>query len=186
MRRGYLDWVRGIAVVIMIQAHLVDSWTAAPWRETRTFSWAILTGGYGAPLFLFLAGLSVVLSASSKARKTGDPAAATRAVAQRGLQIWLLAFLFRLQAVILSWGSWRSLLKIDILNIMGPSIAAAAALWGAVKTTRARYVLFAGAAIAVALLTPPVRGFTPLAALPDPVEGYLRPIPGLTNFEVGS
>jgi uncharacterized membrane protein len=26
-RRGYLDWVRGLAVLIMIQAHVLDSWT---------------------------------------------------------------------------------------------------------------------------------------------------------------
>ena len=184
MRRGYLDWVRGIAVVIMIEAHLIDSWTAATWRDTQAFGWSILIGGYGAPLFLFLAGLSVVLSAESKARKSGDPADASRIVARRGLQLWLLAFLFRLQAVILSWGSWRTMLKVDILNIMGPSIAAAAALWGAVRSTRARYVLFASAAIATAVVTPPVRGFAPLAALPDPVEGYFRPIPGLTNFVI--
>ena len=182
VRRRYLDWVRGIAVLIMIEAHVVDSWTAAPWRETQPFGWAILLGGYGAPLFLFLAGVSVALSASAKARKTGDIAGASRAVARRGIQIFFLAFLFRIQAWVLSWGPVRSLLKVDILNIMGPSITAAAGLWGAARTTRGRYVLFTLATLAVALLTPPVRGFAPLAALPDPIEAYIRPIRGLTNF----
>ena len=182
MRRAYLDWIRGIAVLIMIEAHVIDSWTAAPWRETRPFAWAILIGGYGAPLFLFLAGVSVALSASAKSRKTGDTAAASRAVARRGIQIFFLAFLFRIQAWALSWGPVRSLLKVDILNIMGPSIAAAAGLWGAARTTRGRYILLTTATLVVVLLTPPVRGFAPLAALPDPLEAYIRPIPGLTNF----
>lgn len=181
-RRGYLDWIRGLAVLVMIEAHIVDSWTAAPYRETQEFGWALIVGGFGAPLFLLLAGVSVVLSADAKARRTGDASGARRAVARRGFQIFLLAFLFRLQAVMLSWDAWRSLLKVDILNIMGPSIAAAAALWGRARSTSARCLAFAVAAIAIALLTPPVRAFAPLASLPDPIEGYVRPIPGLTNF----
>lgn len=36
-RRGYLDWLRGIAVLIMIQAHVIDSWTAEPYRHAREF-----------------------------------------------------------------------------------------------------------------------------------------------------
>jgi uncharacterized membrane protein len=181
-RRGYIDWMRGLAVLIMIEAHVVDSWTAAPYRESTAFGWSIILGGFGAPLFLFLAGVAVALSASAKARRAGNDREASRSVMRRGLEIFLLAFLFRLQAVIVSWGSFRSMLKVDILNIMGPSIVAAAALWGALRTTRARYVGLATAAIATALLTPIVR-ITPIfAALPDPIEGYLRPIPGLTNF----
>jgi hypothetical protein len=34
--------MRGLAVLIMIEAHLLDSWTAAPYRESREFMWAIL------------------------------------------------------------------------------------------------------------------------------------------------
>jgi uncharacterized membrane protein len=27
-RRAYLDWLRGVAVLIMVEAHTFDSWTA--------------------------------------------------------------------------------------------------------------------------------------------------------------
>ncbi len=80
--------------------------------------------GLGAPLFLFLAGLAAVLSAESKLRRTGDFAASWWAVQKRGWQVFGLAFLFRLQSYILSGGySLLSLLKVDILNVMGPAIA---------------------------------------------------------------
>jgi predicted acyltransferase len=46
------------------------------------------------PLFLFLAGVSVALSAASKIRKTSDRGAASRAVARRGIEVFVLAFLF--------------------------------------------------------------------------------------------
>src|SRR4051794_36006591 len=38
-RRGYLDWVRGLAVLIMIQAHVLDSWTRLDARGSWQFSW---------------------------------------------------------------------------------------------------------------------------------------------------
>src|SRR4051812_48945008 len=132
-RRGYLDWVRGLAVLVMIQAHVLDSWTRTDVRDTSGFAWAMIVAGFGAPLFLFLAGLSVALSAGSKVRRTGNAPAAAIAVVKRGAWIFLLAFLFRIQAWVLGWGSPRTLLKIDILNIMGPSIVAAGIAWGAFR-----------------------------------------------------
>lgn len=184
MRRGYLDWLRGLAVLIMFEAHILDSWTRVEDRGSSLYGWSMILGGFGAPLFLFLAGVSVALSAGSKLRRGLDRHAASSAVVKRGLQIFGLAFLFRVQAMVVSWGPWRSLLKVDILNIMGPAIMAAAALWGAMKTTRARLVAFALATLAFTFLTPPVRAAAFLAVLPDFLEGYLRPRPGFTNFAI--
>lgn len=184
MRRGYLDWLRGLAVLIMIEAHVIDSWTRLDDRGSLAYGWSMILGGFGAPLFLFLAGVSVALSAGSKLRRGMTRHDASGAVVKRGLQIFGLAFLFRLQAMIVSWGPWRSLLKVDILNIMGPAIMAAAALWGVMKTTRGRLMAFAVATLALTFLTPPVRGTSLLAVLPDPLEGYLRPRPGFTNFAI--
>ena len=181
-RRSYLDLLRGVAVLVMIEAHVIDSWTRAADRRSRAFGESLILGGFGAPLFLFLAGIAVAMSAGSKARRFGDEAAAARAVRKRGLQIFLLAFLFRLQAFVLSHGPAWSLLKVDILNIMGLAIVAAATLWGAVRGVRARMIVFTSATAAIVWAAPIVRAFTWLAPLPDAIEGYLRPIPALTNF----
>ena len=134
----YLDWLRGIAVLIMIEAHVIDSWTRVEDRHSRAFGEALILGGFGAPLFLFLAGVSVAMSAGSKARRTGDEHAAMRAVQKRGLQIFALAFVFRLQSLILSNAPAWTMLKVDILNIMGPAIVLAAAMWGLSRATRVR------------------------------------------------
>jgi uncharacterized membrane protein len=183
-RRGYLDWLRGLAVLIMIEAHALDSWTRLDERDVPVWGWSMILGGFGAPLFLFLAGVAVPLSAGSKTRRSGDAGAASAAVIRRGFQIFLLAVLFRVQAMVVSWGPWRSLLKVDILNIMGPAIMAAAWLWGLVRTGRGRLLLFSGATLALAFLTPAVRATPLLDPLPDPIEGYLRPRSGFTNFAV--
>jgi uncharacterized membrane protein len=174
--------MRGLAVLVMIEAHVLDSWTRVSDRQSWQFTWAVILGGLGAPLFLFLAGTSVALSAGSKVRRTGDAGAAARAVMQRGLWVYGLAFLFRVQSWILGWGPPRTLLRVDILNIMGPTIMAAAALWGGFRTPRARALAFGGATLAVALLTPMVRTTHILDALPDALEAYIRPTKGLSNF----
>ena len=182
-RHAYLDWVRGVAVLIMIEAHVLDAWTHAADRTRPLFGHAMILGGFGAPLFLFLAGVAVVLSAESKFRKTHDFAASWRAVQNRGWQVFGLAFLFRLQSYILSGGySALSLLKVDILNVMGPAIAAAALTGSAVSRKAARGVLFAAVAASICLITPAIRATPLLDWLPDPVEWYFRPSPGRTNF----
>ena len=183
-RRTYLDVLRGLAVLVMIEAHVIDSWTRAADRPTPGFGWSLILGGFGAPLFLFLAGIAVSLSAASKARKLGDDRAAALAVQKRGVEIFVLAFLFRLQACLLSGSPAYSMLKVDILNIMGPAIVATALLWGLASSTRARLVVFAVATAAIVFATPIVRGFGWLASLPDPIEGYIHPVPGLTNFSM--
>jgi uncharacterized membrane protein len=181
-RRTYLDVLRGVAVLVMIEAHVIDSWTHVADRLNPAFGKSLIVGGFGAPLFLLLAGVAVALSAGSKARRLGDAHAAVRAVEKRGLEIFALAFLFRLQAMLISMSPPWTLLKVDILNIMGPAIVLTAWLWGIAGTQRRRLVIFAAATAIIAFATPIVRGLPWLARLPDFLEGYLRPIPNLTNF----
>jgi uncharacterized membrane protein len=181
-RRSYLDVVRGIAVLMMIEAHLLDSWTRFPDRESPAFDWAMLLGGMGTTLFLTLAGVAVALSAGSKLRRTGSPGAASTAVARRGLEIFALAFVFRFQAWILGWShSPSDLLKVDILNIMGPSIVLAALLWKVGRSASQRAWIFAVATALVAFVTPIVRA-VPAGSLPDALQAYITPLAGLSNF----
>ena len=181
-RRSYLDVVRGIAVLLMIDAHLLDSWTRFPDRESTAFGRAMLLGGMGTTLFLTLAGVAVALSAGSKLRRTGSPGAASAAVARRGLEIFLLAFVFRFQAWMLGWShSPSDLLKVDILNIMGPSIVLTALLWRVGRSTAQRVWIFAIATALVAFVTPIARSL-PAGSLPDPLQAYITPLNGISNF----
>ena len=91
-RRVYIDWARGIAVLLMIEAHTLDAWTRASDRTSTAFAVARILGGFAAPLFLWLAGVAVVLSASRAAGREGGRAAAVEAICRRGLEIFVLAF----------------------------------------------------------------------------------------------
>ena len=182
-RHTYLDWLRGVAVLIMIGGHTFDSWTLPADRTQQVYRWAVLIFGIGGPLFLFLAGVSVSLAASGRAARLRSDAAAAATVRRRGWQIFLYAFLFRLQSFVLSPGSppW-TLLKVDILNVMGLSIVAAATLGGAARRTTGRVLALGGATVAVAMLTPLLREAPMVGILPDPLEWYVRPVQGRTNF----
>src|SRR5689334_16572675 len=123
----------------MIEAHTVDAWTQNEDRHSLEYGRALIVGGMGAPLFLFLAGVAAALAAESRSRRSGDAAAAARSVRRRGWEIFGLAFLFRLQSYLLNPGATLDgLLKVDILNIMGPSIVVAASLWQLGRTPAAR------------------------------------------------
>src|SRR3982075_2111636 len=98
-RLTYVDWARGIAVLLMIEAHTSDAWTrlSPAVRRTIAFRDATVLGGFAAPLFLWLAGLAAVLAATRAAERTGSRRAAVDMICRRGLEIFILGFLFRVQ-----------------------------------------------------------------------------------------
>ncbi len=182
-RRLYIDWARGVAVLLMVEAHTLDAWTRLAGRKTVAYRDATILGGFAAPLFLFLAGLAVVLSATRTAERTGSRASATEAIVRRGLEIFILAFLFRIQAFIVSPGNHPvALFRVDILNVMGPAIAVAGLVWAVSARPSRRVAVFALAAVAFAMLTPIVRTAAIVDRLPVWVQWNIRPAGELTVF----
>jgi uncharacterized membrane protein len=181
-RRLYLDWARGVAVLLMIEAHTFDAWTRPDVRATQFFRNLTVLGGLAAPLFLWLAGVGVAMSAAGEARRSGRAAGVDK-VCRRGLEIFILAFLFRLQAFIVSPGGHPvTLFRVDILNIMGPSMAVAAVMWGLISTPATLVSAYAALACVVAMLTPIVRVSVLVGRLPIWMQWYVRPFGDLTMF----
>ncbi len=182
-RLGYLDWLRGLTVLVMIEAHTFDAWTRPDARAREAYGLLMVLGGMAAPAFLFMAGVAVALAAAAHLRRGATPADAARRVEWRGWQIFLFAFLFRLQSYVLGGFSYAAgLLKVDILNIMGPAIVVTASVWRLGGGRWRRAVLLALGAAAITMATPAVRDAAILGALPDPVEWYFRPEHGKGTF----
>lgn len=165
----------------MVGAHINDAWTRAADRQGSLYMLTVFVAGLAAPLFLFLAGLSLSMSASMRVAQLGHAGAAQMAF-KRGAQVLALAFLFRLQSQLLGWGALSNFLKVDILNVMGLAMMVAALLWRCSESRAVRITLFAVAATLITMMTPLVREAGILASLPDPIEAYIRPLPGLTTF----
>jgi uncharacterized membrane protein len=170
-------------VLLMLGWHTVDAWTRPSARQSPVFDWVLLLGGFAAPLFLWLAGLSVALLAARTLTTGASRTDVAAMICRRGLEIFVLAFLFRLQAFIVSPGNHPILIfRVDILNVMGLSIVLAGLAWLAGETSRTRVVWYGGLAAGVAVLTPIVRTTPLVDALPQWLQWYLRPSGDLTTF----
>jgi uncharacterized membrane protein len=184
-RRAYIDWLRGLAVVIMIEAHTIDAWTVTDpaVRGLQQFKLLQFLAGWAAPLFLWLAGVSVALAAASHVRKGKTLAEASWLVQKRGWQVLGMAYLFRLQSFMLSpYSTWKGMLKVDILNIMGVAMVGAAWCYGRGRSERAKALwLLVPAALCVLL-----GQYSPGWSWPDLVgarlQGYVRTSPMGGNF----
>ena len=187
-RLAYIDWMRGLACLLMFQTHCYDSWLRPDLHSTTLYGLSQLGGTLPAPLFIFLAGVSFAL-VTEKLREKGiaAPAIAGQTIF-RGAEIFGLGILFRLQEYALGykWVPWTDLLRVDILNILGLSMMLMGVLcWLTaaidVDSARMRSIIAAlGTAVAVAMLTPPLWTSWRPKFLPWPLESYLN---GVHTFQ---
>ncbi len=123
-RLAYIDWMRGLACVLMFQTHCYDSWLSPQARQSRFFMYSQLGGTFPAPLFLFLAGISFALVTEKLWRKDVPPAEIARTTIFRGAEIFVYGLLFRVQEYVVAWG-WApksDLVRVDVLNTIGLSM----------------------------------------------------------------
>ena len=183
MRRlAYIDWMRGLACVVMFQTHCYNSWLNPEARQTPFFAWSRLGGTLPGPLFIFLAGFSVAL-VTEKLREKG---VARRAIAHqtilRGAEVFGLGVLFRVQEFTLGYplAPWTDLFRVDVLNILGISmILMGVVCWfagsGSADAARGRSLVGAVAAAAVvALAAPGLWTIWRPKFLPWPLESYIN------------
>jgi uncharacterized membrane protein len=162
-RKLWLDWQRGLAVLYMVQWHSWDSWRADAAAVGRVHDAMAVIGGFAAPSFLYMAGMSLLLGDAAQERK-GVPVGLRRTGAVRRA-LWLLgvAYLFRVFEYVAGGGfwvpdGWQSILKVDVLNVIAVSLLATAVLTIGVPP-RWQVSVAVAAAAAVALLSPVVAGW---------------------------
>lgn len=140
-RLGYIDWLRGLACVLMFQTHCYDAWLGGPARNSKFFMWSQLGGTFPAPLFLFLAGVSFAIVINKLLKKGLSAAEIAKTTILRGAGIFGLGLLFRVQefAISLGWAPWSDLFRVDILNTIGVSIMLMGVMcWVVLATINAR------------------------------------------------
>jgi uncharacterized membrane protein len=183
-RLAYIDWMRGLACVLMFQTHCYDSWMSPEAKKSSAslMGWSKLGGTLPAPLFIFLAGVSFALVTEKLREKGIERGAIAKQTILRGAEIFGMGLLFRVQEFALGfpWAPWTDLLRVDVLNILGFSMMLMGALcWvtgdGAVAAARIR-TLVTGifAAVIVAMATPPLWTTHRPSFLPWPLESYIN------------
>ena len=196
-RLAYIDWMRGLACVLMFQTHCYNSWLTPEARKSALYAWSQLGGTLPAPLFIFLSGISLALVTEKLREKGAARSVVAKKSILRGAEIYGLGILFRIQEYVLGYpiSPWTDLFRVDILNILGISMMLMGALcwltsFGArapgstsqaatgtqqLAEWRSRAVLGALAAAAfVVLVTPLLWTTNRLKWLPWPLESYLN------------
>src|SRR5580765_2434601 len=123
-RLAYIDWMRGLACILMFQTHCYDSWLSPEARKSPVLIWSQILGTFPAPLFIFLAGISFALVTERLREKGTARADIARQTMLRGAEIFGLGLLFRIQEYVLAGGHspWTDLFRVDVLNILGLSM----------------------------------------------------------------
>ncbi len=181
-RLSYIDWMRGLACLLMFQTHCYDSWLRPDQRDTALFRLSQLGGTLPAPLFVFLAGVSVALVTDKLREKRIARNLIARQSILRGAEVFGYGILFRIQEFILAGGRapWTDLLRVDVLNILGLSMMLMGVLcWIAAAATpslaRRRTTLAAlFTATLIAMVTPPLWTTWRPRFLPWPLESYIN------------
>jgi uncharacterized membrane protein len=135
-RLAYIDWMRGLACVLMIQAHCYDAWLNPEARQTLLYRWSQELSTLAAPIFLFLCGVSFALVTEGLRQKNKPRSEIFRTALLRGGEILGFGFLLRLQEFVIGYpkSPWTDLLKVDVLNILGVSIIFMALFWRLLTT----------------------------------------------------
>jgi uncharacterized membrane protein len=190
VRYGFVDLLRGLALVVMVETHVVNAYLPAGLRQGPFFYWLAFLNGLVAPSFLFASGYSLVLQGS---RYWNDwlhfRRPLWRQLRRLGF-IVILGYLIHAQHLRLSQylGSkdpdiWRRALQVDILQCIVASLLIVHVLILIVRT-RARLAYAAAAlAIAVALVTPSIWAMDLTGRLPLALALYLNP-GGISLFPI--
>jgi len=172
----FLDWLRGLAALVMLQGHVFNSFLRPGDREHALNLYSTFFGGEASAIFLFVTGITYGLGMF---RRSHLPAGQrVLAALRRARYLFLLAILFRVQLWLFGqpYTSVSDLWAVDVLNLMG----AAAALLCVIALAREpmqrfRWALLAGVLIAVFA---PVVANLDTSAIPKILRDYL--VPGTT------
>jgi uncharacterized membrane protein len=148
----YLDWIRGFAALIMLQGHVFHSFIRNDLRQGNAYVFSQFVGGLPPAVFLFLTGVTFGFLMHSQERKGAAPVQRWLVSLQRAGYLFALAFAFRLQLWIFSWGQspYTDILRVDVLNCMGFALAVMSAMSLFSTVDRVRLCAILGLAIACA------------------------------------
>ncbi|MCC6810417.1 MAG: DUF1624 domain-containing protein [Deltaproteobacteria bacterium] len=171
-RLAAVDCVRGGAVLCMILLHAFDSFGSAATKKSFYGDLSYYLGGGAAPMFLALAGLATSLAITQGAG----------AMFRRGVEIWLLSLLFRIQEWALGGdGSYSGmLLRVDVLNCIGLSILLCVLVHRLARHHEATALAVTG--LITVLVTPLIAKADWLANVPGPLRHHLGGPPQFALF----
>ena len=166
--------MRGLAILVMIECHTFNSFTRLNLRDGGPYILTQFLGGIAAPLFLFMAGMTMGFQMESLDRREPRPLRRWLVSLRRAAYILGIAFAFRFTNWLFSvpHAGLQELTKVDILNCMGLGMAVLAVLSVFSSKDRPRAAAVAGILIAAIA---PIMTNLPWNGTPALLQEYLVP-----------
>ena len=162
-RYGFIDLLRGFALVVMVETHVMNAYLPFALKKgSEFFFWLAFTNGLVAPTFLFATGFSIVLQANNQWKNwLGFRPSFWRQMRRLGF-ITLVAYYshlqgFRWSRYLVQWNDyefWARSLKVDILQCIVVSLLMVIALMFILRKKSLLSWAAMLLAVAVALVTP--------------------------------
>jgi len=181
-RYGFVDLLRGFALVVMIETHVVNAYLPASARTGAFFFWLAFVNGLVAPSFLFASGFSLVLQARRRWEEWLHSGSVFWKHVRRLAFILLVAYFLHLPHFGLSKfltardpAFWKQAFQVDVLQCIVASLLFIDAL---ILLTRRQAVFAWSAALAAAgaaLATPWIWSQDFAGRMPLHLALYLNP-----------
>lgn len=172
------DWLRGLAVLAMVQTHALVLLQPAL-RQGPLFSFLVLIDGVVAPAFLFCAGAALALVMGRAARRGNLRGQARRSLQRIGEVLAAASLVNFAWFPVLREPKW--LARLDILHCIGLSLLALLpVLWALASRPRLARVATLALALVAFAVAPLTEGLTGLGSL------LLNNHPGVLDAETGT
>ena len=153
-RLAFIDWMRGLAAIVMLGGHTFHSFTRTDLRQGGPYMLSQLVGGLPPAMFLFLTGITFAFLMDSQSRKPTTAWQRVAAALKRSRYLFVIAFLFRIQLYVFGYPTSPAseLLRVDILNCMGMAMLLLTPV--AIVSTSQRIRLCAAIGLLITALSP--------------------------------
>ena len=179
-RIHHLDFIRLVAMLLMIQGHTLDAFLDPAYMDLDTFHWQawVQLRGLTAPLFLLVSGAATVLGVRHDLNGR-IPLSLLRRRIITGCTVIALGYLMVFPAnrlADLRWVSmdvWQGFLRVNILQLNGVTLLILTALLAMTRTVR-RYAAWSlGLGFMILLLAPIVTSIDWFSIFPEGLAAYL-------------
>ncbi len=180
-RLAYIDLFRGVAVLAMVETHVVNAFLRLDLRATGWFKALDFVNGLVAPAFLFIAGYAFALVAGARWDGLAGLGRPFWKQLRRIAVIWVVAYWLHipqmsLPGLLAELDPRRPHLfwRVDVLHVIAFSLLLALLLLVVCRRPLPLAAALAALASLVVFLTPAVLRLPPLTAAPVPLTAYFN------------
>ena len=168
----------------MFHVHSAVAWMTPEAKSTLYFKYSMKVSGMVAPVFMFLAGISMMLVYDKLLSQGIELSSIRRRLFRRGLQILAMGYGLHALFFLLSghWTYWLRIFKVDILHCIGLSMMCASRICLPKPDRRINLpalALFLGAPVLSMILYR-----APVDSLPTPIAAYFSTTTKLSLFPI--